>query len=137
MARCSPLTLTHHQSYAPTHTMEFPPNKYQIAGLDDQARGFNRHAEMQNCAGQFQAVFRYEKFLLEADAQATEEAALTTLVTQLHERGYTQLRTRLLFRGEQYLGNQELWDEHDDPESRNRFHSMIQFVQRWWRGDPC
>lgn len=131
------MTLTPRQSYAQAHTMKPSLNKYQIAGLDDQARGFNRHAEMQNCDGQFQAVFRYEKFLLKGDAQTTEEAALTTLVTQLHERGYTQLRTRLHFRGEQYLGNQELWDEHDDPESRNPFHSMIQFVQRWWRGAPC
>ena len=76
--------------------------------------------------GTFQAVFRYERFLLETEPQATEQAAVAMLINQLQNQGYTQLRSRLQFRGEAYLGNQELWEEHPDPESRG---SLARFVQ--------
>lgn len=109
------------------------PNIYQVAGVDNLDRGFSRQADMRQHDGYFQAIFRYEKFLLEAERQSTEPAAIANLVTQLHERGYTQLRTRLHFRGEQYLGNQEIWDEHKDPESRNLFHQVIACMAQWWR----
>ena len=112
--------------------MEPTPNKYQLAGVDDQDRGFNRQAEMQNRDGQFQAIFRYEKFLLEAEIHATEPAALASLIKQLHNRGYTQLRTRLHFRGKEYLGNQEIWDEHQDPETRSLFQQMMECIRGIW-----
>lgn len=93
-----------------------PSNTYQIAGLDDLGRGFNRQVEMKILDGTFQAVFRYERFLLETEPLATTQAAIAGLITQLQNRGYTQLRSRLQFQGEAYLGNQELWEEHEDPE---------------------
>ena len=111
-----------------------PPNKYQIAGVDERDRGFNRHAEIQELAGQYQAIFRYETFLLKAEPQDTEQAAMMMLVEQLHERGYTQLRTRLLFRGEEYLGNQEIWAEHPDPPTmgilKKIFHILRSKIRR-------
>lgn len=108
------------------------PNIYQVAGVDDLNRGFNRQAEMRNHDGHFQAIFRYEKFRLEAEIHTTELAALANLVSQLQERGYTQLRTRLHFRGNHYLGNQEIWNEHEDLEPRNLFHRLKKFMTRWW-----
>ena len=105
---------------------------YQVAGVDDLDRGFSRQAEIRYDDGHFQAIFRYEKFRLEPETQLTEQAALANLITKLQERGYTQLRTRLHFRGEQYLGNQEIWEEHEDPESPVIFHQVMEFVKRWW-----
>lgn len=96
--------------------MVSPSNTYQLAGLDDRGRGFNRQVEMKILDGTFQAVFRYERFLLETEPQVTEKAAIAMLIKQLQNRGYTQLRSRLQFRGAAYLGNQDLWEEHLDPE---------------------
>ena len=39
-------------------------------------RGFNRQVDMKISNGTFQAVFRYERFLLETEPQATEQAAV-------------------------------------------------------------
>ncbi len=77
-------------------------------------RGFNRQVNVTVIHGTFQAIFRYETFLLETAPHATEQTALASLVTALQERGYTQLRSRLQFRGTAYLGNQETWAEHQD-----------------------
>ena len=109
--------------------MVSPSNTYQIAGLDDLGRGFNRQVEMKILDGTFQAVFRYERFLLETEPQATEQAAIARLITQLQDRGYTQLRSRLQFQGETYLGNQELWEEHPDPEPQGILARLLQTIR--------
>jgi hypothetical protein len=114
--------------------MSLPPstNTYEIAGLDDLERGFNRQVEMNHLEGHYQANFRYEKLLLSADSQVTEAEALLNLIAQLHKKGYTQLRSRLHFRGDTYLGNQELWKEHPDPESENPFKQLVGWIKNWW-----
>lgn len=108
------------------------PNTYQVAGVDERDRGFSRQAEMRLSDGQYQAIFRYERFLLKVEPQPTEQDAITTLITQLHERGYTQLRSRIHFRGDQYLGNQEIWEEHADPEPPNLFQRFLESTQALW-----
>ncbi len=114
--------------------MDSPTNTYQIAGLDELGRGFNRQVEMKVSNGTFQAVFRYERFLLETEPQATEQTAVAMLITQLQNRGYTQLRSRLQFRGEAYLGNQELWEEHPDPEPKRILARLLQAIRSTFRG---
>ena len=113
--------------------MDSPTNIYQIAGLDDLSRGFNRQVEMKISNGTFQAVFRYEHFLLETEPQVTEPAAIAMLITQLQDRGYTQLRSRLQFRDKSYLGNQELWEEHPDPEPRGILARLVQTIRNTFR----
>ena len=114
--------------------MDSSTNTYQIAGLDDLGRGFNRQVEMKVLNGTFQAVFRYERFLAETEPQATEQAAITVLINQLQNRGYKQLRSRLQFRGTVYLGNQELWKEHQDPEPEGRLARLLQSIRSTFRG---
>lgn len=97
---------------SPTETA----NKYQIAGVDDRNRGFSRMAMVFHADGVFRASLRYEDTRLMTDAEETEDAALQQLIKRLHARGYTQLRTRLNFRGEAYLGSQEEWVDYPDPE---------------------
>jgi len=117
-----------------TSLMSLPPstNTYEIAGLDDLERGFNRQVEMNHLEGHYQANFRYEKLLLSANSQVTEAEALLNLIAQLHKKGYTQLRSRLHFRGDTYLGNQELWEEHPEPESENPFKQLARWIRGWW-----
>ncbi len=94
--------------------MDFIPSKYQLAGLDDLDRGFNRQVNMTVMDETFQAVFQYETLLFETAPHVTEHAALASLIAELQKRGYTQLRSRLQFRDAAYLGNQETWEEHQD-----------------------
>ena len=114
--------------------MESSTNTYQLAGLDDLGRGFNRQVEMKLLNGTFQAVFRYERFLLETEPQDTEPAAIARLINQLQDRGYTQLHSRLQFRGTVYLGNQELWEEHQDPEPQGILARLLQRIRGAFRG---
>jgi hypothetical protein len=90
---------------------------YQVSGLDDRDRGFNRQVHVIPCAGGFQARLRYELLQIEVDPVPMEEQALQRLIHVLHERGYKQLRTQRIFLGDRYLGNQEFWVEYPDPES--------------------
>ena len=83
-----------------------------------------------------QAVFRYERVLLETDPQATEHAAVATLIRQLQARGYTQLRSRLQFRGATYLGNQEPWTDHPDPKAKGLLTQLFHAFQRLFSRRP-
>ncbi len=91
-------------------------NVHHISGLDDRERGFNRQVHVIGQGTTYQARLRYEALKIEEESSFTEEEALQRVVQTLHERGYTQLRTQRIFLGEQYLGNQELWVDYDDPE---------------------
>lgn len=90
--------------------------KYQLAGIDDRERGFNRQVEISSRDTQYQAVLRYERLRVDGEPYDSEEKALLALIKTLHSRGYTQLRTQLIFRGDQYLGSQEMWVDYPDPE---------------------
>ncbi len=126
----------HHAT--PVDQMDPTTNIYQIAGLDHLGRGFNRRVEMKVMPETVQAIFRYEHFLLEPEAQGTERAAVAILISQLQDRGYTQLRSRLQFRGEAYLGNQELWEEHLEPEPRGILARLLQTIRSTFHGeDHC
>ena len=110
-------------------------NKYQIAGYDNLERGFSRDIEIHSHNEEFFATFQYEKFLLKAEPHPSEQAALATLITQLHEHGYSQLRSRIHFRGEHYLGNQEIWEDHPDPEQSNWWARWREAFLRIWNKD--
>ncbi len=113
------------------------PSTYQLAGLDDLGRGFNRQVNMTAMQGTFQAIFRYEMLLLETEPHVTEHAALASLITRLQAQGYTQLRSRLQFRDAAYLGNQEIWEDHQDAVTagiltklRHALHTLFRHPRR-------
>jgi hypothetical protein len=89
--------------------------KYQLAGVDERERGFSRPVEVQSLESGHRAMLRYEKTIVSGDGD-TSEAAMASLVGVLQDRGYTQLKSQLSFRGAQYLGNQEPWVEYSDPQ---------------------
>ena len=106
--------------------------KYQIAGLDERERGFSRLMDMERIEGNYRAVLRYEKTIVETDRCATSDAALNHLIELLRERGYSQLKSRLDFRGTDYLGSREFWVEYPDPDrpSQQSYHVPQQLARR-------
>ena len=89
--------------------------KHQVAGLDEKERGFNRQIDVEQIDGGYRAILRYEQTLVETAACETSIKTLHELISMLRDRGYTQLRSRLNFKGEAYLGTQEPWIEYPDP----------------------
>jgi len=98
--------------------------KYQIAGLDERLRGFSRLLEMEAPSDRRRAVFRYETTRVETPECDTSREALDEIVRLLRERGYSQLRVRLDFRGDTYLGTQEPWLEYPEPEGTEPAHAQ-------------
>ncbi len=108
-------------------------NRYQLSGFDDRDRGFTRDIELRQSDGQFLAVFRYEHVRIATGPHETERAALLNLIQQLQKNGYTFLRSRLHFRGDQYLGNQEPWEAHPDAKSHTLFTWLAGALSRLWK----
>lgn len=104
--------------------------QHQLAGLDERERGFNRLVELNQQTGEYRAVLRYEAALVATGGCETAAAALNELIRLLHRRGYTQLRSRLAFRGHAYLGSREPWAEYPDPARPSRISWGL---LEWWR----
>jgi hypothetical protein len=95
--------------------------KHQVAGLDEKERGFNRQIDVERADACYRAILRYEQTLVETAACDTSVQAVDELVRMLRDRGYTQLRSRLNFKGAAYLGTQEPWIEYPDPHAPAEF----------------
>lgn len=88
---------------------------YQVSGLDDRERGFNRQAPVMLFPEGIQIDLQYETVQIVIGPVPTEEQALQELIRELQRRGYSQLRHQRLFVGERYLGSQEAWVDYPDP----------------------
>ena len=88
--------------------------RYQVAGLDERERGFNRTAEVRCEQGRYRAFLRYEQLVLSTAWQPAHEGTIGDLIQLLQDRGYRQLKSRASFRGDLYLGSQEPWIEYQD-----------------------
>jgi len=107
--------------------------KHQVAGLDEKERGFNRQIDVERTDDGYRAILRYEQTLVETAACETSIKTLDELISMLRDRGYTQLRSRLNFKGEAYLGTQEPWIEYPDPDHPLNYQQEIpseQFARR-------
>ncbi|MGH7251403.1 MAG: hypothetical protein ACREIK_06060 [Nitrospiraceae bacterium] len=106
--------------------------KHQLAGLDERARGFSRLVELERLESTYRASLRYEAAIVVSEDVETKAAALHELIGCLQAKGYTQLRSRLSFNGENYLGSQEPWIEYPDPEREPPPSSgLVGWVRRW------
>ena len=107
--------------------------KYLLAGLDDRKRGFTRTVEIEHRETVCRATFRYETLVIET-AGADSIAALNGMIRSLQERGYRQLRARLTFLGETYLGSREPWVDYADPEPASiPDMGLVDVARRIWR----
>jgi hypothetical protein len=93
--------------------------RHQLAGVDDRERGFTRLVDVEQTDGMFQASLQYEETRVISGRCETTTAAVLELARLLQDCGYSQLRTQLNFRGDSYLGTQELWVEYPDPKRRS------------------
>jgi hypothetical protein len=108
--------------------------KYLLAGVDERARGFTRMVSVERQAETFRASVQYETLLVVSVDADSPAAALADLARRLHERGYTQLRSRLTFAGGTYLGSQEQWMEYADPERAPEAEGeFFRLIRRIWR----
>jgi hypothetical protein len=89
--------------------------RYQVAGLDERERGFNRTVEVRRECDRYRALLRYEQLHLSTFWHEAYDEAIGDLIQLLQDRGYRHLKSRASFRGETYLGSQEPWIEHADP----------------------
>jgi len=89
--------------------------KHQLAGLDERERGFSRPVELEQTDLGYRAHLQYEALHLSTDWYPDRDAVLPALTDMLQSRGYRQMKTQMTFRGESYLGSQELWVEYPDP----------------------
>ena len=99
--------------------------KHQVAGLDEKERGFNRQVDVERIDEGYRATLRYEQTVVETASCDTSLQTLDELVRMLRERGYTQLRSRLNFKGSAYLGTQEPWIEYPDPNAPSNYEAGI------------
>lgn len=108
--------------------------RHELAGLDDRERGFNRIADLNSDAQGYVATLRYERTHVVGEPSDTPGGAVVRLVHALHARGYRQMRSRLSFKGEEYLGSQEPWVEYPDPPPPPQgLGALLDKVMGWFR----
>lgn len=110
--------------------------RHEVAGLDDRDRGFSRMAELHAEDHGYRSWLRYEGIVVTSQPSDSPRGAVSQLVAALHAKGYTQLRTRLSFKGEEYLGSQEPWVEYPDPPPKRvatRFGDWLRRLLGWGR----
>lgn len=107
-------------------------NIYQLSGLDERERGFTRQVECTKEQEKYRVLLRYERLIIKEHSATDEASAIRNLITTLQEKGYTQLRSQLIFHEEVYLGSQELWVEYPDPECGDvQKPSMLKRLRQW------
>ena len=85
---------------------------HQVEGFDPQHRSFNRNAEIHRSEQGLAARFFYEGLRVDTGTHFEVEEALTELVDRLQKIGFTQLRSRVNFRGSRYLAERQPWIDY-------------------------
>lgn len=116
----------------PMNSKDAPSSIFQVSGLDNRERGFNRQAPLVRSGEGVRLQLRYEALRIVIGPVPTEEQALQELVRELQGKGYTQLRLQRLFEEGQYLGTQEPWVEYPDPAEPQPSIREGRW-RRWWR----
>ncbi len=88
---------------------------HQLEGLDNRKRVFNRHVDLRRSEKRYVSTFHYEGQSFSSKPQPTIKEALADLIQRLHQSGFSQLRSRINFRGKRYLAEREPWTSYNDP----------------------
>jgi hypothetical protein len=88
--------------------------RHQVEGIDPSDRYFNRAVLVNRVAAGYAGKVTYEAFAVEGTAFPTTGAAVKSVVEKLRSFGFTQLRTRLNFKGTRYLAEKETWIDYPD-----------------------
>ena len=88
--------------------------KHQLEGTDPSDRYFNRLMPVNRVDRGYTTSVMYEALIVESGTHRTVQAAITDVITQLQELGFTKLRTRVNFKGQRYLAEKESWIDYSD-----------------------
>ena len=88
--------------------------KHQLEGTDPSARYFNRMIPIKRVEKGYSGTVMYEALNLNSQVHRTAQGAITDLVDQPRELGFTTMRTRLNFKGQKYLAEKETWVNYPD-----------------------
>ena len=88
--------------------------RHQVEGIDPSDRYFNRAVLVNRVAAGYVGKVTYEAFAVEGTPHPTTSAAVKSVVEKLRNVGFTQLRTRLNFKGTRYLAEKETWTDYPD-----------------------
>ena len=88
--------------------------KHQLEATDPSNRYFNRSVAVKRVDRGYSAYLMYEDLELESQVYPTVSGAIKDIVAQLHNHGFTLIRTRLNFKGQKYLAEKETWIDYSD-----------------------
>lgn len=88
--------------------------KHQLEGTDPSDRYFNRLIPVKRVEKGYSASVMYEALTLNSQVHRTPQDAITDLIGQLRQLGFSKMRTRLNFKGQKYLAEKETWVEYPD-----------------------
>lgn len=86
--------------------------KHQLEGMDPSDRYFNRAILVKRVDRGYSAKVMYEALERESDVHPTVQGALSDLIKRFQDLGFTEMRTRLNFKGQKYLAEKETWVEY-------------------------
>lgn len=91
---------------------------HQVEGFDPQHRSFNRNAEIQRGDQGLAARFFYEGLRVDTGTHFEVEEVMNDLVERLQKLGFSQLRSRVNFKGSRYLAERQPWIDYAGPLAR-------------------
>jgi len=91
---------------------------HQVEGFDPQRRSFNRNAEVHRSDQGLFGRFHYEGLRIETGTHFEIHLVMADLVNRLQELGFTQLRSRVNFKGSRYLAERHPWVDYPDKVAR-------------------
>lgn len=97
--------------------------RHQIEGQDERRRVFNRLVDISRLEKGYTAIFHYEGLTFETETARTIEETLRSLISKLRPAGFSNLRSRLNFRGQRYLSEREPWVNYPEAASHEASRS--------------
>jgi len=88
--------------------------KHQLEGTDPSDRYFNRLIPIKRVEGGYNGSVMYEALTIHSQVHRTVQETTQDIVDQLRLLGFTQMRTRLNFKGQKYLAEKETWVDFSD-----------------------
>lgn len=86
--------------------------KHQLEGMDPSDRYFNRMISVKRVDRGYSAKVMYEALERESGVHPTVSEAINEIVGMFRDLGFTEMRTRLNFKGQKYLAEKESWVEY-------------------------
>jgi hypothetical protein len=91
---------------------------HQVEGFDPQHRSFNRNAEIHRGDQGLAARFFYEGLRVDTGTHFEVEQVMNDLAERLQKLGFSQLRSRVNFKGSRYLAERQPWIDYAGPLAR-------------------